>query len=424
MKVLLVSHNPISTSNNMGKTFLSLFSAFQVKELCQFYVHPSLPDVKKCDSYYRITDNNVLKGLMKFSVNGTAISNEVISENKTVKNLDTVRTASRKTPARYLVRDFVWKISNWYTKKLRNWVSTQNPEIIFLAPGYAKFIYDIALKISKEFDLPIVVYICDDYFFVQNGGSFLKRIQVRQLKCKIAKLMGHTSEIISICDEIKDNYEHKFNVPCTTIMTGSSFKAEDSFKYYVEEKHDKNAFVYLGNVRCNRYKSLIEIGQALGNINSKNKTDYKLKIYTSENDEKILSQLKSVLTIELCGYVSGDEFLQTLCSAEVLVHTESFDDDMVDLVKNSISTKIADSLASGRKFLAYGPENIASVKYLKSNGAAYVATKSAELEEMLLKAITENGSDIIAKAKECALKNHDSKKTSQLLHERIENLSN
>ena len=29
MKVLLLSHNPVTTYNNMGKTFLSLFSAFR-----------------------------------------------------------------------------------------------------------------------------------------------------------------------------------------------------------------------------------------------------------------------------------------------------------------------------------------------------------------------------------------------------------
>lgn len=44
--------------------------------------------------------------------------------------------------------------------------------------------------------------------------------------------------------------------------------------------HNKNAFVYLGHVYCNRYKSLVAIGQALKTINDKKNSDYKLKIYS------------------------------------------------------------------------------------------------------------------------------------------------
>ena len=35
MKVLIISHNAISTDNNMGKTLYSLFNVFSKTELCQ-----------------------------------------------------------------------------------------------------------------------------------------------------------------------------------------------------------------------------------------------------------------------------------------------------------------------------------------------------------------------------------------------------
>ena len=56
MKVLLLSHNPVTTYNNMGKTFLSLFSAFRPEELCQLFLYPAVPDTACCGSYYRFTD--------------------------------------------------------------------------------------------------------------------------------------------------------------------------------------------------------------------------------------------------------------------------------------------------------------------------------------------------------------------------------
>ena len=63
MKVLLLSHNPVTTYNNMGKTFLSLFSAFRPEELCQLFLYPAVPDTACCGSYYRFTDREALHSI-------------------------------------------------------------------------------------------------------------------------------------------------------------------------------------------------------------------------------------------------------------------------------------------------------------------------------------------------------------------------
>ena len=427
MKTLIISHMPFLSYDAMGKTFCSLFSCFEKQELCQLYIYPSIPNVDKCESLYRITDKDVLKGLFKRKL-GRVIENSEIDnagsnlyENANDEKI--YRTPKNKKPLRMLMRDAMWKISHWYSKNLVEWIKNEKPTVIFIAPGTAKFIYDIALKISKKFKLPIVGYICDDYYFIKDGGSFLKKRQIRLLQKKTEKLMARTSKIISISDQISRNYEGTFKVPCLTLMTGSSFSVDEAYKYYREEKRDDSALVYLGNVRCDRYKSLVDIGKALDRINKKHNTNYKLKIYTSEKNEEILNCLKSVKSITLSGYVSGEEFLQTLCSAEVLVHTESFGEEMIDLVKNSISTKIADSLASGRKFLAYGPKGIASIDYLNDNRLAFVATKESELEDVVYKSLTEDGHAIIDRARKFAKQNHDSQKNSLTLYSEMQSIS-
>lgn len=74
LKVLLISHNPITTYNNMGKTFLSLFSAFKPEELCQFYLYPTVPDTDCCGSYYRFTDRDALHSITCRNVVGGEIT--------------------------------------------------------------------------------------------------------------------------------------------------------------------------------------------------------------------------------------------------------------------------------------------------------------------------------------------------------------
>ena len=52
---------------------------------------------------------------------------------------------------------------------------------------------------------------------------------------------------------------------------------------------------------------------------------------------------------------------------------EAFDKENRDRVRYSVSTKIIESLASGRPLLAYGPEDVASMAYLRRNDCAALA---------------------------------------------------
>ena len=66
MKALIISHNPITTHGSMGKTMLTLFSAFKKEELCQLYIYPSLPDIDFCNAYFRVTDRTFCGATIPF----------------------------------------------------------------------------------------------------------------------------------------------------------------------------------------------------------------------------------------------------------------------------------------------------------------------------------------------------------------------
>ena len=107
-------------------------------------------------------------------------------------------------------------------------------------------------------------------------------------------------------------------------------------------------------------------------------------------------------------------------SAEILVHTEAFDEKSVDLVKYSISAKISDLVSSGRKIFVYGPKDISSVRYFEKNEAAYVASGKSELEKTLISAFAESGEGYIGNARRLAEKNHDLKLNGEEIYEILE----
>ena len=156
-------------------------------------------------------------------------------------------------------------------------------------------------------------------------------------------------------------------------------------------------------------------------INGEKGTNYCLKIYSPEKNEKILAHLDQYDSIELCGFVVGKEFQEAFEQAQLLLHTEAFDEASVDFVKHSVSTKIADSLASGIPLLAYAPASISSMQHLVRNQCALTATEYSMLKPVLLKAF-ESGDglhQISTNALATAARFHDREKVSNQLHEII-----
>lgn len=425
MKVLIISHNSFSTFQSMGKTFCTLFSQFKKEELCQLYIYPTIPDVPFCDSFYRITDKDVLKFFRTFRVKGTVIQPEDVNESQhnlfeNPKDLSVYRNKKNKTAFRTLARDFLWQITPWFNASLKNWLREQNVTHIFVSPGGYKFVYDIALKCAKFLNVPIVTYVCDEYFFVDKRTRIVEKIQDYLFKKKMSQLMRNTSTIITISEEMKSLYEPYFKKPTITVMTGTSFPILSEPLVNEEIKE----LTYMGNLSCNRYVSLCEIGDALDEINQKNAESYVLKIYTSEKNPTILEELAKRKSIKMMGFVTGEEFNRIFHSAQCLLHVEAFDEKSIDYVKNSISTKIADSLGSGIPLLAYGPSNIASIMHLKRNNCAYCIEDKAFLKKELLCYLnksTEDRDQIVENALATACKCHDLEKNGNEVYKLFEN---
>lgn len=375
MKILIVSHNALTTFEAMGKTTLSLLSGFSRNELSQFYIYPSKPSVDACSSYYRITDKDVLKSYYRFKVFGECIHPDLSTNSMFEKSEDEFiyRNPRNEKPLIKILRDVMWKFAKWNNKELKSWIRNQSPDCVFVTPGGARFMYDIAMTISKEFDIPLVGYLCDEYYFVKKPLGLMSTIQVGLLKRKIKQYMSFTSSIISISEELTSLYSNYFKKPVSTIMTGCSIPISE----HVYDNR-KGVISYFGNIRYNRYISLVEIGKQL------EMTGFRLEIHTSEKDSEIINTLSSVPSIKLCSFVTGDEYVEALHNSDYLLHVEAFDEDCIDSVRNSISTKIADSMASGVPLIAFGPKDIASIKHLLRNECAFVITEEENLHDNLI----------------------------------------
>ena len=421
MKVLLISHNPLSTYNGMGKTMMSLFSSFDKAELCQLYIYPTVPDTDMCGSYYRITDKDVLRFYPSFRVRGKELYPD-LSMHQMFENSEdepVYRSPKNKKSSRILARDLMWKLAKWYNRDLEDWLRREAPTVIWVAPGISGFLYDIALKISRKFSLPIVTYICDDYYFTPAPKELWGRTRCALLRRKIRKLMQNTSRLVVISPELKEAYEPVFSLPADVIMTGSTLSRVGGNAL----KSKSASISFFGNIRCDRYRSLADVGRALDEINREKTTAYRLKIYSEEKNAEILSAFDGIGSIELCDFLTGDAFDRAISCADYLLHVEAFDEGSIAAVRYSVSTKIADSLASGVPLIAYGPSQIASMQHLIRNRCALTVLQPAELKSKLLSILVDPkaGEAVVKNALAVAQRDHCAQRNSEKMRDALKN---
>jgi len=207
-------------------------------------------------------------------------------------------------------------------------------------------------------------------------------------------------------------YHDRFDKKGHVIMT----PAPASLAERSERKpNNKIVLSYLGNVSL-RIKSIMDIGQRIAE-NYSDKIEFNL--YTGESKRRNINKIKSCKGINFMGSVSSKQAESIMRESDILLHTESFDKNMIKLVKHSVSTKIPQILGMGKFMLAYGPKGIASIEYLLENNCAVVCTDKEELIEAL-RLLCEGKlpvNEYEKRALETAVRNHDLKKNSQKLRE-------
>ena len=382
--ILVISHNVFSKTSNMGKTLTAYFGAFDEVKISQFYVHSEIPtDDSVCKDYYRVTDKEIIKSIFSRK-SGKVFNEKDIVKSASESRTDTGLTAAiyqksrSRTPLIYLARNFLWRIGKWNTKKLNEWIDTVNPDTIFLASGDYSFIYRIALKIAEKRNIPLFVSCMDDYYFYnKNEKSLLGRFQHKLFMRQAKKTINYSSAIFSICDKMTVDYGKFFNKLSFTLHTGSTITEPLHFK-------KTNKISYIGNLGYRRNQQLIALGKALQSIDKESYID----VYSTEPRPEILEYMTHENGINFCGAIDAETVKKVIGESMLVIHTESFDKATRKMVAYSVSTKIADSLASGTCLLAYGPEEIASISYLKNNNAAFVITENDDLNGKLREIIT------------------------------------
>lgn len=384
-KILILTLSPFSETDNMGSTLLNLFKKYDSKKINQLYIGNLKPEIYFFNSCYCISDYDVINYLIKNKKYGKIINSQSKKNNTEEKNCiykNIKKKGLNFSSFMIYARNIVWMYFNINKSNLEKWIKDFKPEVMFFVLNRYTFTYNICINILKKFNIPLIIYVADDYYiyYRNNPLSIFSKYQIF-LRKKINKIMKHANGFIGIGNEMTRNYISIFNVPGYTIYTPYSEIYDVKIKKMDNKKIN---FVFLGNLEFLRHLSIIELSNCLLNIEKELNFKIILEIYTLTKEEKILKLLKKQSNIVLHSPISKKEVIKVLRNADFAIHVESFEKKEIKKTALSISTKIPDMLANANSIIAYGPE-VASIKYLESISKDIVAKNKIQLKEKITK---------------------------------------
>lgn len=411
-RILIISNNCFSKSDSNGRTLGNFVSLWPRDSIAQFCIHDQDKDWDVCANFYAISDMQAVKSLLPGKkIDGRRTFSEEIFKNNSVGGQ---RTVSR-TPASMLLRDAVWASMRWKNEMFNAWVNDFKPEAVILQAGDLPVFYDIAVRIAKERKIPLVLYNSEEYYFKDycyfgEDASFewLYPIFHKRLKKSVRNALNYAAGSIYISDYLKKLYDNEFGKRSITLMTSAT---EDVESDTTTDEEKPQAIIYGGNLGIGRHKVLIDIGNALQEIDLKLKID----VYGKCDDPEIVRELNDCNGINYAGMIPYGELRKRTKAARLLIHVESMKPYYVRDIKYGFSTKIADSLASGVPLFVYASSELTSVQYLSENKCAIIASDEKQLVDKLKCALFDEQarSLCITNARQIATMNHSQEKNKK-----------
>lgn len=378
MRILMVSVNEWADTNSLGNTTSNFFAEFNDVDFMNLYFRSFAPDNSVCKKYYQISEKALLTSLFSKKYGGRYFE---ITEEKRYSKVKSSNCVKRmisflhryKLSFVYTVFDYLYSLQTWQNQDFRTAIAEFFPEIVF-AFARADAPYYYSLKYLKEHtNAKIVLFCADDvYTAYRNSRSAYSKKFVKRFR----ELMNLADKIYGISNEMCEFYQKEFGKPISVLQKGCY-----SFAPVKACGNEKIKLVYAGSLYCGRYDILSKISAYLEKYQSTVAVPIQFEIYSGDTlSEADRNKLENSCT-RFMGSRSYGEIVKILANSDIVLHAESFEQEQIQKVRYSFSTKITDCLESGCVLLVVGPRELASVAYAKQIPGSIVIDSLDALEE-------------------------------------------
>lgn len=387
-RILVISLNAWNDSNATGNTISSIFNGYPSNKIANIYCRNERIANKICKNYFRITESSILKSLLhKQTAGETVVFDKTGSSNGNCTNLlsntKTGNVLRKYRPASLLfLREFVWNIPMWKSKKLDTFLENFQPEVIYMHGHANWYMHKIMDYCRKKTGAKQAMYWADDMYGYKSKQplqllyQYIFRKRIRKSMSNSDLLFGGS---LKLCKEYSDIFGKEFIPLFKECNIPSTYKDKETINNPI-------LIVYAGNLLYGREEILVELAKQITKVNQQ-ELPYKIKLIIYSNtqiSESAAVFLNNKNDSQYMGCQPYERVKKALDEAELALFAESFSKDNIKKTRLSFSTKIIDCMQSSSAMLALGPETIASMQYIIENKIGITISDKQDIYETLL----------------------------------------
>jgi len=369
-RVLFVSVNPFSETSSNGKTFASFFEGYPPESIAQLYFHRELPSSPVCDNYFRITDEDLLKDIVRpWRVTGDRVNNRSMSS---LPHHGRTHEALTHSWTARLLRQLLWTQVRFDNRKLLDWLDAFEPEVVLFCGGDAAALYRKVTSLADRFGAKMTFYITDDYVLPISSRNVAARGLRLWTRYVFRRLTSRADLVLTIGELMSKRYKEEFGFDSIAVMNMVDVPdVRPESRATAGVQGAQLTLVYAGSLHSNRWKVLAKVTESIERLNDHD-VHVMLRIFGPKPPREALPLIDRPPFAIYGGLLSPEELALVIAEADVLVHVEADDPESMVATALSVSTKIPEYLASGRSILAVGPRGLASIEYLFAHDVASV----------------------------------------------------
>lgn len=405
-----------------ANTFSSLFANYPAECLANVYIREELPDSPCCSRYFRISENQVIKSVLKRKTKtgqeveacqqSTEADEKMLADSRELYN----KNRKKRSFLKLFVREILWKFGKWKTPELDAFVDSFQPDIVvFGMEGYIHF-NRICRYIVKRTGAKAVGYFWDDTFtYKQMPGNMGYKLMRFFKRRSLRKLSPKCHAFWAITEKTKQEADKFFGIDCQVLTKPIDFEPGEQWKPYT--LHSPIKMLYTGNLLIGRFDTILAVSDALKKINADG-VKIELDVYSgSYITPEDLAKLSGF--VHMKGVVPQAEVLHLQEDADILLFAEAMTGDHSQIARLSFSTKLTDYFHSGKCIFAIGAKDVAPMEYLAAENAALCAGDEEEIYTQLQSLIDspETILQMAQNAYSCGKRNH----ARELIQEKVQN---
>lgn len=408
-KVLVVGINAWR-EDGTAHTLKNIFACWEPGKLAHIYTRADLPFTRVASRFFQISETEVLKSVFRpWRMVGREVASTEQAEDGDIAEEQNryARAHSRHSDLLPLCRELVWLLGHWRGRRLREFVATFSPDLLFIPIYPTVYMGWLQRLVIKWTGKPFVCYLADDNYSYASCSNVLQYIHRFWLRRNVRWLSTHCRQMFVIVEKEKEETDRLFGTDSKILTKSIDFTHKPYSPHPLS--HPLN-FVYTGSLIIGRDKTMAQIADAVNRVNEEaGETRACLHVYSGDNPvPEVMARLNRGASTHH-GFLQRSEVDRVQREADVVVFAEALEGREANIARLSFSTKITDYLANGKCVLAIGKGDIAPIDYFVRNDSAIVATSSGGIYDVV-KNLCDNPPLIAAysrKAYDCARRNHE-----------------